>query len=134
MISVYPDCPLTMLLAKGVLGGGKPDLILPPARNALAQAQQAAAQAIASKDKDGGAAGEDNRKPPVKQEDGADAKDDVKSAQVPVVPGHQAPFPVGTLLAREAVSMTSILLVFDCMPSKPRCHWSRGLATAKPRC
>ena len=50
-------------------------------RNALAQAQQAAAQAIASKGKDGSAAGDD-KKSPVKQEPGADTKDGVKPPQV----------------------------------------------------
>ena len=51
-------------------------------RNALAQAQQAAAQAIASKGKDGITAGDD-KKSPVKQEPGADSKDGVKPPQVP---------------------------------------------------
>ncbi len=55
--------------------GEKPSLIA--CRNALAQAQQAAAQAIASKGKDGSAAGDD-KKLPVKQEAGADTKDGVK--------------------------------------------------------
>ena len=58
--------------------------IPPCARNALAQAQQAAAQAIASKGKDGGATG-DKIKSPVKQEVGANAKDDMKPPQVPTI-------------------------------------------------
>jgi hypothetical protein len=53
-------------------------------RNALAQAQQAAAQAIASKSKGDGSIAGDDRRTPVKQENGADAKADVKQALPPV--------------------------------------------------
>ena len=59
-------------------------------RNALAQAQQAAAQAIASKSKDDGTVAGNEKRTPVKLESGANANVDSK----------QAPPPVGACLLR----------------------------------
>ncbi len=86
-------------------------------RNALAQAQQAAAHAIASKGKDGSVAGDD-KKSPVKQEPGADTEDGVKAPQA-----LHCPKPAGSALVCLPALQSNAFWGHPCtVPKLPKTH------------